>query len=1189
MKEQINKYARGVFEYEPLLAKVSPAAVSDVVQKNQTYSGKIRVKENLSRELKGIAYSTNNRIHICNTQFIGEDCVIEYTVDTHGVEPGDRIMGYFNLVTNGGEEDVPFEFNVESGAYESELGNVKNLFHIANLAQTNTAEALKIFTSKEFPEVFFKDDLVMSKLHNQILHNADKRIALEEFLVAIHKKSRVNIKLDETPRYLSEIRDNSREVIELNKDVWGSVRIDVTCDADFIVLSKDKIDEDDFTGGKLEYVFEINSKKLHAGKNYARIKFTSPYEEKEHVVCIDNSINENGRNKSLAEKQSIVNLVGSYLNFRNHQINLNDWIALSSDAINELLIIDEGNPFYNLFKSQILVAEKKTNEAKFYLDSAKDVAVSARESDPVLYCYYLYVSTIVLRDPNYARETAQTVKSIYERECNNWKILWILLYLDVEMAKNKSLKLLRIKEQFNQGMRSPVLYLEACIILNEQPQLLRVLNDFEINVLLFGCKQGIVENKLLSQAADVALNTDARPGLLYKLLTKLYERSENVHILESICGILIRHGRTGKKYIKWYEAGIENGLKVTKLYEYYIASRDPKDETILPKMVLLYFGYNNELDLMHKAYVYANLLKYRDVYPQIFKNYYYQMQDFVKEVLADGRADENTGVVLREYLSADLINENNAVTAAKALFTYKVTCDNPRMRNVIVGHKETNELDRYPLNNGVAYVQIYTSEPCICFEDAYGRWYKESIEYDYSPVYRDDSVTKKLFNYCEGNLNLSLHFCEKHSRVQNTELDNIRLYFKTANSENIRPEFKQMLMKQVIDFYFDSYEGEDVEAILEKINVDELNETYLIKLIEALITHGKYVDAYNLTDRVREERINAKRVLKLCDQYLIDAENSEELFVPEQRFINLAYYAFSRGKYNDLLLRFLCMHYNGPTSDMLDLWEIAIDNAVDVYSLEERTIGQMLFSGHYSKKSMTVFEHYYNNGAKERIIEAFLEYNAYNYFVKDMVVAEKLFEIIETRVEADKDVSNGCKLALLKYYSEKDYLDVSQIDLARVIMEKMARRGYIFKFYDKFVDAFTLPHEVADKTIIEYHTNPSHRVIIHYVIEDSDEKEFTSVDMKNVYEGIFVKTFVLFYGENVEYYITEEGPDGEIATESMRVENRAFTSKHPEGRYEMINEMLGCRELHDNQSLDRQLHVYGVNNAIVDQLFVPLD
>ena len=230
--------------------------------------------------------------------------------------------------------------------------------------------------------------------------------------------------------------------------------------------------------------------------------------------------------------------------------------------------------------------------------------------------------------------------------------------------------------------------------------------------------------------------------------------------------------------------------------------------------------------------------------------------------------------------------------------------------------------------------------------------------------------------------------------------------------------------------------------------------------------------------------------------------------------------------------------------------------------------------------------HYYNNGAKERIVEAYLAYNAYNYFVKEAVVSDTVFEIIEARLEADKDVIWVCRMALLKYYSECERLDECRLDLSRSMMEELSRKGYIFSFYRKFADSFKLPYRVADKTVVEYRTDPAHRVVIHYAMEDSND--FVAMDMKNVYEGIFVKNFILFYGEKLQYYITEESEAGETVTESCCIEGSMVSRERPEGRYEMLNEMLACRQLHDTKSLDKQLHIYGVDNVVVGQLFKPI-
>lgn len=1187
MKEQINRYARGAFEYEPLSVLVEPSAIDDVVWKNQVYTGRLVIQERDGRDIKGLVYSTNNRVMPASSQFVGDNSVIDYTIDTAGIEAGDRITGFFRLVTSGGEEDIPYEFAVEAGAYDSELGNVKNLFHLANLAQTNPGEAVRIFTRPEFTSVFLKDDLVLGKLHDQLISGSDIKTAMEEFFVAVHKKTTVHINLDCSEFELTGLTEDVARTVTVSKDAWGRIEIKVRVCGDFIDADRDCLTEEDFTGGKLEYTFYIRRDKLHGGKNTGKIIFSTPFEQKELVIRVDNSSGEDGRLSCLMQKKSLVSLMRTYIDFRLHRINTAGWISGSKNVAAGLLESDEDNPVCCLLMSQILITEKKMNEAKYYLDCAKDTAVEEKDTRPELYCYYLYVNTLYNRDRTYALETAQTVKEIYEKQAKDWRILWILLYLDIEMSKNKSLKLLRIKEQYKEGMRSPVLYLEACIILNEQPLLLRVLNDFEIQVLLYGCKEGMIEEKLLKHAAELAVLTEGRAGLLYRLLTRLYEESPDKEVLEAICSMLIRNGMTGPKYLKWYGYGIEKGLKVTKLFEYYLASRDRADKSPLPKMVLLYFGYNNELDMELRAYLYANLIRYREDNPQIYRNYALQMEEFVSEVLLTGWADENTGTVLLEYLTKDMFGMDNARTAAKVLFTYKVSCHNPNMRNVVVGHKELVSAEKYPISDGCAYVTIYTEEPCICFEDSFGRLYKDSIEYELRRVYDNETYIKQLMPYCGDDLYLSLHFCEKSRAYQDLSLETVRLYNRTALAEGIRPEYKQYLMSQVIDYYFDNYEGDDMTELLDTLVPEELTEGQLAKLCEALIVHGRYDDAYRIAGMVREERLNPKRVLRLCDQILDKAENSEELFVPENRFTSLVFYAFSKGKYNDRTLKFLNLHYNGSTSDMIMLWEDAKNNGIDVYELEERILCQMLFSGHYSGRTAYVFMHYYNNGAKERIVEAYLAYNAYNYFIKEAVVDETVFEIIEARLEAEKDVILVCRMALLKYYSECEKLDECRLDLSKKLVEELSRKGYVFSFYRKFAESFSLPYRVADKTVIEYHTNPGHRVVIHYAMEDSTD--FIAMDMKNVYEGIFVKTFILFYGEKLQYYITEENGTEETATESCCIEGSMVSQKYPEGRYEMLNEMLACRQLHDMKSLDKHLHLYGINDVVVGQLFKPLN
>lgn len=1205
MKEQINRYARGAFEYEPLSAKIEPEMIIATAKKNTLqreksssiagsscsvgYEGSICITEENGRELKGLVYSTNNRVKLMTDRFVGIENTIHYEVDVEGIDTGDCIEGSIIAVTNGGQRVVSYEFQVTAGSYPSQAGEISNLFQFANLARDNVNEALKIFADDSFPGVFLKDDLSMCKLRDELMCGSDIKTALEEFLIAVHKKSVVNISLDRDEMTLDAFDGEIAANVIVSKNVWGRISLDVDVDGDFIYADRTHITEQDFTGGKLEYRFYMKSSLLHGGMNLGRLTFSTPFEKKTLIVRVDNT-KENARKlDNMFEKRNIVTLMRTYMNFRLNRISAGQWTAASAKALDELLRMDEDNPYCCLFMSQILITDNKANEAKYYLECARDEAVAGRERDEVLYCYYLYVSTLYNKDRAYAIETAQTVKDIYENGSSDWRILWILLYFDVEMSKNKSLKLLRIKEQFNKGMRSPALFLEACLILNEQPLLLRVLNDFEIHVLLYGCRENIVEERLLKQAAGLALNYEGKQRLLFRLLTQMYGIFEDDSVLEAICGILIRNGMKGSRYIGWYEKGIDRGIRVTRLFEYYLASRDMCDYSPLPKMVLLYFGYNNELDRRLRAYLYANIIKNKSENSQIYSNYSERIREFALEELGRGTADVNTGIILDEYMKKEMISSENAKGTARILFTYRISVENPSIKNVYVGHKELISYEKYPLENGCAYVAIYTDEPCICFEDGFGRLYKDTVEYRLERVYLNELLIKQLMPYMEQDLMLSLYFCEKSRSYKEKQPELISMYGRLGIDTRLQKNYRRQLVSQVIDYYYDNYEDEKLGKLLASqqsagiFESDILNEVHKIKLIELLIIFGKYDDAYELLKEVSFEGINPKRALRLCD-YMIDRFKRNEIDSGQKdRLVRLSYYVFSKGRISNTLLEFLNKYYNGSDERMLKLWETACENGVDAYELEERIICQLLFAGDYCEGLHRVFASYKDNGASERIVEAYIAYGSYMYFVKDRDVNSCVFEYIEAWLLAQRDVISLCRLALLKYYSTCEVLDDDRISIAHELVDEMTSKGYIFSFFMPFAKYFPLPYRIVDKTVAEYRANPEHRVVFHYAEHDSGQ--YTAVDMKNMYAGVFVKSFVLFHDDCIDYYITEETKNGELTTPKniLRYTNDAAGTLSC--RFDRLNELIGMLEDNATDEAAAKAGIYSRLDSLVNDEF----
>ena len=63
-----------------------------------------------------------------------------------------------------------------------------------------------------------------------------------------------------------------------------------------------------------------------------------------------------------------------------------------------------------------------------------------------------------------------------------------------------------------------------------------------------------------------------------------------MRILQEVCSLLIKGSKTGPDAFTWYQMGVESHLRITNLYEYYMASVDLDAVLELPKVILMYFS-----------------------------------------------------------------------------------------------------------------------------------------------------------------------------------------------------------------------------------------------------------------------------------------------------------------------------------------------------------------------------------------------------------------------------------------------------------------------------------------------------------------------------------------------------------------------------------------------------------------------
>jgi hypothetical protein len=299
---------------------------------------------------------------------------------------------------------------------------------------------------------------------------------------------------------------------------------------------------------------------------------------------------------------------------------------------------------------------------------------------------------------------------------------------------------------------------------------------------------------------------------------------------------------------------------------------------------------------------------------------------------------------------------------------------------------------------------------------------------------------------------------------------------------------------------------------------------------------------------------------------------------------NLCAAAFFKKKYNDKMLSYLSKYYLGPTNKMLSLWNAGKVFEIERFDLSERLLVQMMYADSLVIEGEEVFEYYYETGGKDFIILAYLSDSAHRYFVNDVTLKEDVFRVIEARMLYDLELNDACKLALLRYYSEQEYLGNRQLALEDELLAEYTRRNMHFAFYKKLNPDLVLKYHLYDKVFLEYRANPHSHVVINYS-RDEDGEQFVKEDMPDVYDGIFVKAFVMFFGETVQYYISEEYAGEVQVSESNRIVNNDVYNKDDESRFNLLNQMLISSSLKEDENLHKAMRKYATLNEVTQKAF----
>lgn len=134
--------------------------------------------------------------------------------------------------------------------------------------------------------------------------------------------------------------------------------------------------------------------------------------------------------------------------------------------------------------------------------------------------------------------------------------------------------------------------------------------------------------------------------------------------------------------------------------------------------------------------------------------------------------------------------------------------------------------------------------------------------------------------------------------------------------------------------------------------------------------------------------------------------------------------------------------------------------------------------------------------------------------------------------------------------------------------------------------SFSAWWQLDDKTFVECHAHPEAKVTLRYALDAGlgGEREYKSEPLKEMYEGIFTKTFTLFYGETLHYYFHIER-NGEVRETVERTVTMKKIEGIPGSKYQLLNQLLSARRLGKKHEVEKGLKRYLRQEQYVKEMF----
>ncbi len=1178
MRKRIWRMSEDKFDHQKPEVSFSGTELHVLGEEGSGVTDSFTIRSDNGVPMQGMVYSSDPYVRPVRSRFSGTEAKIGFEILGQDYKQGDRLTGYFTIICDPGEYRLPFDVCFQARKLHCATGTIETLQDFAVLAQGHWNEAAQLFYSAEFAAFMERQETDLWLLYQGYRKALPSSVNLEEFLVAAGLKEAVVCRVTEEKREFYDVRENRKETIEITKSAWGYVELRIQSDSPFVTVEKEVVNADYFLGSTMSLNFYIHKEHMHAGKNYARVTICG--KGMERVVEIMATADREGEKKiwiNRPKKQLLSEITGLYEAYRFRRLTTGDWCRNTIEKL-DILSRMEDLSWYRLMKAQCLILNKQRQEALWIVsDLKKEIA----DKSGVEWAYLLYLCTLLEQEVSYVDRLTKEIETIFRSHPEDVRIFWFLLFLREEYYQNGARKLRAIEQWMEAGCSSPFLYIEAYSLYLQDPYLLREFTPSAGKILLWAARRHAFSRDLSMQIAHILPSADTFHPWIWQIAQEAYAVYPDSSLLSDMTAYLIRTRCYREEFLPWYRRAMEEELRLGGIFEAYMMSLPDHSPEALPQVLLLYFRYSCNLPDQKKALLYANIITGRGDAPQLYQQYFRQIEQFAVDQMKQGRINDNLAIIYQNVLQNGVIDEEIAEAVAGMVYMRKIVTLHPDVVRIFLYQEQYEMPIVVPLVDQQAYVPILSKHYRLLLETKRGELLGDPALYAMQRMLYAGTYLEKLKNLAPCALPFVLHDLSRKDIAKDFVVADIPKLEACIRSSLVSRRYITSLYPSMVVFLQEHCREELLERhFLEDVDESMPDAHTRSFVISLFISQGHYEKAYDWLKRYYGMDVDARLLLTLADEKIAEAAFEADDFLTA-----LAGSLLEKNVTSPLLVSYLCQNYVGPTEAMLRLWEKAKEIELPVPELEENLLFQALYAESHMDEMCRIFDSYLMRGRDKMLIEAYLNYWSHAYMTGKEGVPEQLFTYLAFQFDREADLKESPCLAYLKYLSTLPLLSEREWKLQDMLLNRYIRRNVYFAFYRNVDPRLIVKYQLYDKQFVEYRGTPGERVVLSYRGEDGIRRQ---EDMIEMYDGIFVRQFVLFFGDRITYeiFVGDAAEDAPAATGELTMSDVPETERTD--RFHLLNQIHSSFFYGNTDMLAEQMKTYQGLDRVTKDLFTPI-